>query len=144
MALVGSIVDELLELVDDGGAPDMPLIGGSMYIFRSLSVHPAFQGQKIGAKLMVHALWAHHRAPGDLAILLTGSIPNYFKDGEPPRVEQTPEACNGLAEYYARIGFKRVPTRSGKPEPCVPMWLHSGEGGLPVKGIGWMGERERI
>jgi GNAT superfamily N-acetyltransferase len=131
-AVAGEVADRL---VDDEGT--FALLDGSLFYIRGVSVHPAFQGQQIGARLVAHGLWALHRSTGDVAILLAKPSKNAFT-GEESRCGV--RDIRRLARYYERMGFERSAPeeriRAGEP---VTMHLLLGEFRLPFQSLGTMG-----
>lgn len=131
-AVAGTVADEIQE-----AGESFALLDGSLFYIRGLSVHPAFGGQQLGARLIAHALWAMQRCTGDTAVLLAKPTENYFTAGEP--------ACGvreirRLVRYYERMGFIRADRaeriRAGE---AVAMYALFGEHRLPFRGLGELG-----
>ncbi len=113
-------VAELVAAIDDDPEVGIP---GSVFVFEELDVHPAFRGQRLGARLMASATF----------LLLddydTAVLEAYPKIGafDKERSPETQETVDQLVTYYARLGFKRwKPRRKREPESpadidAVPM-----------------------
>ena len=72
------VVDRL-RAVDDGRTLRNPLqVGGSLLMLYGLEVHPAFTGQRLGARLLMHALWELIRHPDDLLYLRARPLRQFF------------------------------------------------------------------
>lgn len=115
----------------------LALIDGSLFYIRGLFVHPAFQGQRLGARLLAHTLWAMQRSTGDTAILLAKPVQNFFAPDDPAcGVEE----IRRLVQYYRRLGFTRADPRAPiRPDEPVAMYALFGESRLPFRGIGELG-----
>ena len=70
-------------LLGDSAHMGPTLIDGSLFLIRQLEVHPAFRGQRIGARLLLHALLKLGRGTGDVAVGLVKPIRSMFEIGEP-------------------------------------------------------------
>jgi len=130
--LVGEFTSEDNEQNEELGL-EFPLLDGSLFWLRQLGVHPAFRGQRIGARLMAHAMWALHRAVGDLAVLEAHPTKTVFDAEEPTGT--TVDTIARLVAYYERVGFLR--SRPGQPigDRAVAMHVQFGAKGLPVRGL---------
>ncbi len=135
-AVAGTVADEIQEARDS-----FALLDGSLFYIRGLSVHPAFGGQQLGARLVAHALWAMQRSTGDTTVLLAKPTENYFTAGEP--------ACGvreirRLVRYYERMGFVRAePDERIRAREPVAMYALFGENRLPFRGLGELGEEDQ-
>lgn len=130
-ASAGFVADQLR-----AGEDSFALLDGSLLFVRGVSVHPALQGQQIGARLIAHALWALHRAGGDVAVLLAKPTENLFT-GEAPRCGV--RDIQRLVRYYERMGFERShPEERVRAGTAVSMHLHL-ENPLPFRSLGEMG-----
>ena len=109
---------------------------GSLFWCKRRSVHPAFRGQHLGARLLAHALWTLPRRVEDLALMEVMPMDGEF--GGPPPV-RTRAAILGLARYYERLGLTRWRTRrspralppdaiiaEGSAEIAPPVLYHRG------------------
>jgi GNAT superfamily N-acetyltransferase len=96
----------------------------TIFVYRVLQVHPAVRGQRVGARLIAHALLALGRHETDAALLEALPIPSIW---DPLRPHELPATCDpagveALARHYARLGFQPAPTLGGTWHPGA-MWL---------------------
>ena len=127
---------------DDGATVRRPLQhGGSVLWVQALEVHPAFTGQRIGGRLLLHTLWALVRHSGDLAYLEAYPDRVFFthRSSDPAShctVRSTPAELARLLGFYERVGFSRVDDKARDPRRAVPTYRHVGAFGIPVNGVG--------
>lgn len=134
-ALLGDILDSL----EDSVSPTVSIepYQGSLFHIRRVAVHPAFQGQAVGRRLIAHALWTMHRGIGDVAMIPVLPTANPLGVDEKP--DQSPAAIRQLSRYYQRMGFQRsVPGKFVAGEP-VPMHHFFGVEPLRVSGLHELG-----
>lgn len=123
---------------DDGATIRKPLTdGGALLLCRDLEVHPAFKGNRLGGKLLLHSMWALARHPGDLAFLEAFPIRTFFTNEPfPDRPSTTQTEMARIVRFFERAGFTRVADEKFRPEHVVPMYRHVGAFGVPVDGLG--------
>jgi GNAT superfamily N-acetyltransferase len=123
----------IVDAIRHGAVPGfgVPLIFGSLFIPQLLAVHPVARGQDLGLRLLAHALWALHRADGDVAIIQAMPAANLFEAKRPAR---PPESYARLVRYYSRIGFMRWRPRRRPHSPGGSvMVLPLGERGVTAQ-----------
>jgi GNAT superfamily N-acetyltransferase len=115
--------DPRYEFAPSGGS----LFWGSLFWFERLGVHPAFQGQHLGARLLAQALWVLPRRPDDLALMEVMPTECAFGGPEPVR---TRAAILRLTRYYERLGLSRW-TRRRAPR-ALPVGMTVDDGGAEI------------
>jgi GNAT superfamily N-acetyltransferase len=135
------VVDRLRG-VDDGITLRRPLqTGGSLLIIRGFEVHPAFAGQRIGARTLFHAVWELARHPDDLIYFGAYPVRTIFTRGGTSQ-GVTPGALTGIVRYYMRLGFHRAePDAVLSGDTHARLYRHIGAFGLPVDGLGILSEQ---
>ena len=108
---IDSEIAEIGEYLDSRDPDDYEadLVGGSLIHVYHVGTHPAFRGQEIGLKLLVHSLWASGTGLNDAATLMACDCPLPWDGRER---EQTSSRATKLAKLYGRIGFDRIPSRA--------------------------------
>jgi hypothetical protein len=96
----------------------------------------AIRGQRLGARLLAHALQVLGRSSSDVTILEaapTWSIYDPPAPGEcrPDLPEQPPESIAALVRYYERVGFRRWFTDIDVVCPFGSIMWHPGWAALP-------------
>ncbi len=111
------------------------LIDGSLFWYRELHVHPAVRGQRLGARLLAHALLALSRTSSDVTILEAAPVlsiyaptPNELRPRFPP---QPPESMTALVRYYSRLGFRHWDPTLKPTDPFGSIMWHPGWAQLP-------------
>lgn len=106
-ALAGGELYEMVEALINGDRLDGALIDGSLFYLEHLHVHPAIRGQRVGVRLIEHALSVLRRSDCDLAVGLANPIRTLFEPLPAGAAWEPPvEARDRLVRYYRSAGFQ--------------------------------------
>lgn len=123
LSWVGCIADRIRDRSENGEL----LSGGHLFYISKLNVHPRFRGQKIGLRLLAHALLAVSHSTHDVTILIATDLPGLW---DPRPREQTRKRAQSLARYYQQLGFRE--TESAEGRRLIAMYLPGGPSELPI------------
>jgi GNAT superfamily N-acetyltransferase len=96
---LGEVADEIA-----AGDYEVSFVGGRVFYFQQVYVHPEFRGQRLAARLMAHAPWRLATDYSDVVLLEARPIVCRYTDAEPVC---TPGTVGRLVRYCERVGFKR-------------------------------------